>query len=152
VTELLGRKPFLWDNYPVNDGAIKANHLHLRAVNQEHSELQNHIAGHALNPMNQAYLSQISLASLPIAYAQGTAYNPQHTFTEVVKKLCGDDLASLIFKDITMLQDKGLKNLTQDEKNMLLNHYKQLPQNNMCDEIIGWLKGEYSFDPACLTE
>jgi hyaluronoglucosaminidase len=30
VTELLGRKPFLWDNYPVNDGAVKSKLLHLR--------------------------------------------------------------------------------------------------------------------------
>src|SRR5690606_38231537 len=28
VGQRLGRKPFLWDNYPVNDGAIKSRHLH----------------------------------------------------------------------------------------------------------------------------
>jgi hypothetical protein len=32
VTARLGRKPFLWDNYPVNDGPRMAKHLHLRAV------------------------------------------------------------------------------------------------------------------------
>jgi hypothetical protein len=31
VTQELGRKPFLWDNYPVNDGPRMSRHLHLRA-------------------------------------------------------------------------------------------------------------------------
>ena len=31
VGEELGRRPFLWDNYPVNDGQRMSRHLHLRA-------------------------------------------------------------------------------------------------------------------------
>src|SRR5690606_15384834 len=31
VTAQLGRKPFLWDNYPVNDGQRMSQYLHLRA-------------------------------------------------------------------------------------------------------------------------
>ena len=31
VAEALRRRPFLWDNYPVNDGARMSQHLHLRA-------------------------------------------------------------------------------------------------------------------------
>ena len=31
VAGQLGRKPMLWDNYPVNDGARMSQHLHLRA-------------------------------------------------------------------------------------------------------------------------
>src|SRR5690606_15582159 len=29
IAERLGRQPVLWDNYPVNDGAVKSRHLHL---------------------------------------------------------------------------------------------------------------------------
>ena len=29
-----GRKPILWDNYPVNDGARMSQHLHLRALHR----------------------------------------------------------------------------------------------------------------------
>ena len=32
VAGQLGRKPFLWDNYPVNDGSRMSQHLHLRGV------------------------------------------------------------------------------------------------------------------------
>ena len=45
VDELIGRKPFLWDNYPVNDGAVKSNLLQLRAFTQSHAQLEGHVAG-----------------------------------------------------------------------------------------------------------
>lgn len=38
VAEMLRRKPFLWDNYPVNDGAETADHLHLGAFRNRPAE------------------------------------------------------------------------------------------------------------------
>ncbi|RYY01862.1 MAG: hyaluronidase [Gammaproteobacteria bacterium] len=152
VTDLLGRKPFLWDNYPVNDGAVKANHLHLRAVDQSHSEIQNNVAGHALNPMNEPWLSQLALASLPKAYREKDNYNPEKALTEIIAELCGEELAENLLQDLPLLQDKGLKQLSEDEKAELLNRYSAFPQNPFCEEVIDWLNGGYVFDPACLTE
>lgn len=152
VSELLGRKPFLWDNYPVNDGAVKSNLLHLRAVNQSHSQIQNHVAGHALNPMNQPWLSQLALASLPRAYREQNNYNPEKAFTEIASELCGEQLAETLLQDLPLLQDKGLAKMSAGEKAELLKHYSALPQNPFCAEIIDWLNGGYVFDPACLTE
>jgi len=152
VTELLGRKPFLWDNYPVNDGAVKANLLHLRAVNESHSQIQHAVAGHALNPMNQAWLSQISLASLPRAYRDQNHYHSEKVLQEICVQLCGETLAEQLLQDIPLLQDKGLKNISEEEKNALLNRYSTWPQNPFCAEIVDWLHGGYIFDPACLTE
>lgn len=151
VEELLGRKPFLWDNYPVNDSAAKSNLLQLRAMNQSHSQIQNHVSGHALNPMNQPWLSQIPLASLPHAYREQYNYNPKKVFAEVAIELCGEKLAQALLQDLPLLQDKGLAKMSTEEKNELLKRYSAFPQNPFCAEIIDWLNGGYVFDPACLT-
>lgn len=152
VTALLGRKPFLWDNYPVNDGAVKSNLLQLRAVDKTHALLPGNIAGHALNPMNQAWLSQIPLASLPAAYGLQNQYNPEKTFMQICTDLCGNKLAMQLQKDISQLQDAGLKNLTVNEKEILRTTYQKFSPNPFAQEILDWLNGEYLFDPACLTE
>jgi hyaluronoglucosaminidase len=152
VSELLGRKPFLWDNYPVNDSAIKSNLLHLRAVNQTHSQIQNHVAGHALNPMNQPWLSKFALASLPRAYREQNNYEPERALAEIATELCGEKLAQMLLQDIPLLQDKGLAKMSEKEKEELLKRYSSFPKNTFCVEIIDWLKGKYKFDPACLTE
>ncbi|HTF98310.1 MAG TPA: beta-N-acetylglucosaminidase domain-containing protein [Cellvibrio sp.] len=152
VTNLLGRKPFLWDNYPVNDGAIKSNFLQLRAVDKNHAQLRDKLSGHALNPMNQSWLSQIPLASLPIAYESQQHYEPQNVFTMLCQKICGEEVANELIKDIEKFQDRGLKNLTADEKIALHKKYENFPNNPFAQEIVSWLNGQYQFDPACLTE
>jgi hyaluronoglucosaminidase len=152
VADLLGRKPFLWDNYPVNDGAVKSQLLQLRAVDESHSALQNSVAGHALNPMNQPWLSHIALASLPRAYHQHEKYNAKQTLNEVCMQLCGEKLAALLIEDIALFQDKGLSKMSLQEKNDLLSRYQGFGETPYSMEILAWLKGEYTFDPACLTE
>jgi hyaluronoglucosaminidase len=152
VTELIGRKPFLWDNYPVNDGAVKSNLLQLRAFDQSHSQLTNKVAGHAVNPMNQPWLSRIPLASLPLAYANPISYKPECAFERIAKTLCGEKLAQQLLQDISLLQDRGLKFLTDKEKVDLRGHYDQFSNNHYAKEIVAWLDGKYQFDPACLTD
>lgn len=152
VTDLIGRKPFLWDNYPVNDGAVKSNLLQLRAFDQTHSTLTGKVAGHAVNPMNQPWLSQIPLASLPLAYQEQEKYSAGNAFTNISNTLCGRALAIQLQHDVTQLQDIGLKKLTMQERQTLLATYQQFNQSPYAQEIIAWLNDEYQFDPACLTE
>lgn len=152
VTELIGRKPFLWDNYPVNDGAMKSNLLQLRAFDHSHSQLADKVAGHAVNPMNQPWLSQIPLASLTMAYREQENYSADAAFTAICKNLCGDALAKQLQHDIYQLQDMGLKKLTQQERQELHQTYQQFNKNPYAQEITAWLNDEYQFDPACLTE
>lgn len=152
VTSLLGRQPFLWDNYPVNDGAVKSQLLQLRAFDQSHSQLEGHLSGHAVNPMNQPWLSKIPLASLPRAYDDAQAYNPESVFQEMITTLCGPALAEQLREDITQFQDKGLNQLSAEEQARLRHTYAQFPDNPYAQEILAWLNGGYAFDPACLTE
>ena len=152
VAELIGRKPFLWDNYPVNDSAMKSTLLQLRAFDQSHSQLADKVAGHAVNPMNQPWLSQIPLASLPLAYREKENYSADTAFTNICNNLCGDVLAKQLQQDIHQLQDLGLKKLSQQERYLLQTTYQRFGNNPYAQEIIAWLNDEYQFDPACLTE
>jgi hyaluronoglucosaminidase len=152
VTELLGRKPFLWDNYPVNDSSVKSNLLQLRAFGQGHRLLDGKLAGHAVNPMNQPWLSQLPLASLTLAYTNPSSYDPEGAFTQITNALCGNELARQLQKDIQQLQDRGLKQFTEEEHRDLRKTYNKFNDNPYAQEIIAWLDGEYEFDPACLTD
>ena len=152
VTELLQRKPFLWDNYPVNDGAIKSRILQLRAFDQPHSQLQGKVAGHAVNPMNQPWLSRIPLATLPKAYRESSTYNPQQAFIDACHQLCDPLLANQIIEDIALLQNIGLNSFSTTEQQELVKKYQAFANNPYAAEIVDWLQGGYQFDPACLTE
>lgn len=152
ATELLGRKPFLWDNYPVNDGAIKSTRLHLRPFPYPHSQLKTGVSGHAANPMNQPWLSQIALLSLPQAYQLGTAYQPNTALAKNIITLCGENLAEDLLNDTPLFQDIGLTQISDDQKQQLIKKYSVHLPNNYAQEVIHWLQGIYAFDPACLTD
>lgn len=150
VADLFQRKPFLWDNYPVNDGAVKSKHLHLRALHTDAHKLTHHLAGHAVNPMNQPWLSRIPLVSLGQAYRSNTPLPSLHS---VCAQLCGVQLADYLVADIELLQDVGLAKLTSGQLDYLLPRYQPLAaQSAYAKEVCDWLLGEYAFDPACLTD
>lgn len=151
VAAVLRRKPFLWDNYPVNDGAAMAPFLHIGPFRDRPATLQQRLAGHAVNPMNQAWLSRIPLRSLADSYRQGDAYDPDVSFDEACHALCGADLGALLAADIALFQKTGLEKLTADDRHSLEQRYGKFRGNAYADEVLGWLAGDYAFDPACLT-
>jgi hyaluronoglucosaminidase len=57
-----GRRPLLWDNYPVNDGAMERS-LHLGPYRGRAPELTDELAGVLCNPMLQAHASRVALAT-----------------------------------------------------------------------------------------
>lgn len=146
VAERLGRKPFLWDNYPVNDGAKKSKHLHLLPFRQHQgAEL---IAGHAINPMNQPWLSRLPLLSFAASY--GEPYLPVGALREALQAAgCSSELAATLEADAAAFQELGLVELDIDA---LLRTYRSLPSCPYRDEVVEWLEGKYEFDPACLTD
>jgi len=148
ITKVLKRKPFLWDNYPVNDGAKLCNHLHLKGFAQRNNLNDRYIAGHAINPMNQAWLSQLSLATLPELYKSNRSVKKE---TErVIKMLTPTEFAPL--QDINKFQSMGRAKMSTEQKLTLISTYRKLPKNPYATEIIDWLEGGYAFDPNCLTD
>ncbi len=158
VNELLRRKPFLWDNYPVNDGADISRFLHLKAFEDRPHTLAGLTSGHAVNPMNQPWLSRIPLYTLPRSYAQGAAYDPDEVLQEALQELCshftlgpGDsDLAQELASDLDTFQTLGLNRLERERREELIERYTRF-DSPYSQEIVAWLRDEYSIDQDCLT-
>ena len=148
IESIFQRKVFLWDNYPVNDGAIKSQRLHLLPFHSSHRLLKHHVSGHAANPMNQAYLSKIPLLSLTQAYQNIADIQVEKIFVDIAGKELGQEL----LKDAEFFQTQGLKDLDIEQKQTYIDRYQHYLPDPLATEVIDWLKGEYSFDPACLTE
>lgn len=144
VNQELGRKVFIWDNYPVNDGARMSNHLHLRAFNNSAAALARHTAGHAINPALQPHLGLIPALTLPETYRLRSRYDPRAAFEKAVRKVAPDPkLATEIIRDAALLQDKGLNHMTAGEKQKLREKYAAFCQKP-AHEIVRWLDGHYT--------
>lgn len=144
VADKLRRKPLLWDNYPVNDARRLTSFLHLQPAKRG-AELKELTCGHLANPMNQAYLSQLPL------YALAALYRGTHvSFPRACDTLCPPLLSQALQEDVDKFQQHGLYSLDAATKVQFLRKYEKF-SHPMAEEVCGWLRGEYAFDPACLT-
>ncbi|MCM2268070.1 MAG: protein O-GlcNAcase [Elusimicrobiales bacterium] len=146
----LGRKPFLWDNYPVNDGPRMCKFLHLRPVTGRPAQLGEWLTAHAVNPMNQAALSKIVLLTLKASYEQGAAYVPEKAWRRAAAMVTCKDMAAQLERDLPVFMDRGLDALTDDEKLSLKADYEAFLEARENDtaavarEIVNWLSGRYN--------
>ena len=152
IAERMQRKPFLWDNYPVNDSKRASPFLFIRGFENRGPELKDLLSGHAVNPMKQPWLSQIPVATLPYNYSQGASCDRDVVGRSCAQAVCGDEIAALIWEDVSLFHDVGLASLTDQQKSYLRARYGSRLLNPFCREVVKWLDGEYEFDPACLTE
>ncbi len=75
---IVGRKPFIWDNYPVNDyfTCRGITRLHLSPLRNRDPELLKHVSGYTLNPANQVECSKIVLLTASELFLGGSSYDP----------------------------------------------------------------------------
>jgi hyaluronoglucosaminidase len=144
VAESLGRKPTLWDNYPVNDGPNMSRHLHLRAFTGRPSVIGPYLAAHAINPALQPHLSLIPAATLAASYRDGATYAYMRAFREAARAWAGDALASMLETDLHALQDRGIDHL-DDDRERLRQRYAALA-HPMAAEVVRWLDGADTVD------
>ena len=142
VAHALGRKPFLWDNYPVNDGPRMSQHLHLRGFTGRPASIATQIAAHGINPASQPLLSRVPLLTLAESYAKGEAYDYLAAFGRAAREILGEDLAARLAKDILVLQDRGLDRLGE-RKATLKARYAAF-EHPAAREICLWLDGYWS--------
>ena len=152
VAERIQRKPFLWDNYPVNDSKRASPFLYIRAFENRGPHLRQLTGGHAVNPMKQPWLSRIPVATLPFNYKQGLGYDRQAVGRACALEICGGEVGVMLYEDVALFHDTGLNGLTEDQKSYLKARYGAFPDDPFCKEICLWLEGRYEFDPACLTD
>lgn len=149
ISARVGRKPMLWDNYPVNDGKRISRFLHLKPVRNRPRELQQECSGLLANPMNQPLLSQLPLASLAQNF-RDEHYDADRFWREDLEQFVGTELAVLLRRDVERFQEQGLDTLGEQERRVLIEEYQRV-EHPAAAEVIDWLQEGYRFDPACLT-
>jgi hyaluronoglucosaminidase len=83
VAQQLRRPLMLWDNYPVNDLAMK-DEMHLSPLTGRDPRLPDVAAGYFANPLLQAALSYIPLATC-LDYARSAAkYEPERSWAKAI--------------------------------------------------------------------
>jgi hypothetical protein len=93
----------------------------------------------------------MALHSLPRLYAEQEQYNAGSALDAALAQLQDVELERCLREDLPLFCDRGLNCLDATARQRLLNRYA--PFNvDYSEEIIGWLNGDYTFDPACLTE
>lgn len=141
VADALRRKPLIWDNYPVNDGPLMSQSLHLRAFTGRPAAMASRIAGHAVNPANQPVLSRIPALTLAESYRDGEAYEYAAAFRRAARAVLGDELAGTVERHLSLLQDTGLDRLG-DAAERLRARY-QVIDHPAAREIVAWLDGHW---------
>ena len=141
VAGQLRRKPFLWDNYPVNDGPRMSQYLHLRAFTGRPASLRGHVAAHGINPALQPTLSLIPALTLPECYRLGDAYAYGEAFRTAAMAVLGASLGTRVWEDVLVLQNVGLDRL--EEKEAALRERYGSEDHPGAREIIAWLDGAY---------
>jgi hyaluronoglucosaminidase len=147
----LQRKPLLWDNYPVNDAKRLTSFLHLLPFDHRDNgnfSLQTIVelcSGLLANPMNQAALSKIPLASLAQRFAE-TVGRPHAN-----SAFSNSEVRRLLSEDAQRFQRSGVETMSAEERAVLIQRYQACLPDKMAKEVCEWLEGKYAFDPACLT-
>jgi hyaluronoglucosaminidase len=143
----LKRKPFIWDNHIANDAKTRTNHVYLDPGSW--SLAVDAAAGLAVNPMNQPHLSRIAL--LGYRYLLGEGRDLSSALPGFYRELAGPRVAELLSEDVGLLQNEGLSRLDEAARRRLLERYERESGNAYADEVAAFLRGEYVFDPQCLT-
>jgi hypothetical protein len=149
VIEEIGRKPFIWDNASANDSRIRCGRLFLDPTAGAWELPVDLVAGLAINPMNQPHLSRVALCGyreLLTGHLRGA-----DSLRAACTGLCGPAFAAWVLEDFQDLQATGLGGLDVVALERLRERYGSEPANPYAQEITAWLRGDYAFDPACLT-
>jgi hyaluronoglucosaminidase len=89
-----GRRPVLWDNYPVNDSTMERS-LHLGPYHGREPELTDALDGVLCNPMVQAHASQVALATAADYLRAPQRYDPEESWFAALDAVGGTRAAAL---------------------------------------------------------
>src|SRR5690606_18572580 len=97
VAQQLRRKPFLWDNYPVNDSVRMSRNLHVRAFTGRPASIAEHIVAHGVNPALQPVLSRVPALTLVESYEKGADYQYGAALLRAARTVLGEELGTRLW-------------------------------------------------------
>lgn len=92
ITRLYGRKPILWDNYPVNDYTYDVNQSHqlmMGPLQGRDATLLSHLSGFISNPMLQEDSSKLALHTIADYLQNPATYKPVPAWNEAIQNMPG---------------------------------------------------------------
>ena len=137
------RKPFLWDNYPVNDTDWLKDRLRIYTFTGRPWQLSEWCSGHAANTMIQPWLSMIPLATLETLYQQQDQFDGYASFKQALQSLCGDQLATAISDNLMHLTEEGtghFSSFTRQRLEDTFTRFQSPAEKPFADEILQWLQ------------
>ncbi|MEX2284467.1 MAG: beta-N-acetylglucosaminidase domain-containing protein [Gemmatimonadota bacterium] len=151
VSEQLHRKPFIWDNYPVNDGERMSQYLYVRGFTGRPAAMRDLITAHGVNPALQPMLTRIPALTLVSSYQEGDRYEYGVAMRNAARLVLGSELGQRLYEDVLMLQDVGLDRLVGEKEAKLRERYGNI-DHPAAREIIAWLSGEYRITDEIVRE
>lgn len=144
VSQILGRQPFLCDNFFANDGPKQCKYLKLKPSTGRLPSALESSAGWAFNPMNQSSLSQIVVLGAHFGFA-----GKENAYSNALRAMCTEELAQFI--EATPELTQNLDQMDPEAKQRLS---KKLALWNepVAKEIADWLQGKYNVGSECLTD
>jgi hyaluronoglucosaminidase len=83
-----GRRPILWDNYPVNDATMSTS-LHLGPYEGREPALTDAVDGVLLNPMTQPGASAVALLTAAAVLSDPAGYDPEEAWRDAIDRVGG---------------------------------------------------------------
>jgi len=91
ATKAFGRKPLLWDNYPVNDFQASTGRLLMAPYARREAGLSTELSGIVSNPMNQEVPSRVAVMGLTAFAWNDKGDDAQRTWHAAARYLAGGD-------------------------------------------------------------
>lgn len=89
AAKVWGRKPYLWDNYPVNDFKKAQGRLMLGPYDKRQPGLSNLLVGDVVNPMNQAAASEVAEFGAADFAWNDAGFDAQRSWRQAAQYLAG---------------------------------------------------------------
>lgn len=150
VTTRLGRKPFIWDNYPVNDGKKICSYLFLNKF-KGRTGLAGHITGHAVNPMVQPLLSTLAEVTLPLIYEGKSPEEINSAHLKQAKSLFGAATSLIIkYDNFNLLTKVGRAQMSEQDKARFL-EFCAMDDKPALKELADFIQGSARFDQSIVS-
>lgn len=149
VTNILKRKPMIFDNFFANDGPKNCKFLKFKPLKGRSTKFLDLTNGLVFNPMNQSYHSKIVIGSSMLSLTN--SQDPQENFKTAVQRLCPEKTADIILQHQELFLSQGLMNIPESTKAEIINYLKN-EKDEPAIELIDWLNGKYDVGIECLTD
>ena len=152
--EIIGRKPFIWDNYPVNDGRKSSGHLYL-APPDSREFLPEGARGIAVNPMKEHWLSRIPLSLIPEILRVRTPVTAEEKTVLLKKALLREtspEFTDFMLRECPDFSVRDREEFAADELENLARKTPELSEvPGITRDLRDFFRGRYIFDETCLT-